>query len=113
MTDVRQDPFNNGKLPNQQSALVLGIVSIVLSFCCAIIGLIPGIIGFVQANKAKALYEENPDGYSASSYSQIKTSRILNIIGIVLAVVMTIYSAYTWNETWPQIMEAIEEAKNQ
>lgn len=104
---------NNGRLPNHQSALILGIVSIVLSFCCSIFALIPGIIGLVQANGAKKLYEEEPGGYSASSYSQIKTSRILNIIGIVLGILFTIYTAYTWNETWPQIMEAIEDAKNQ
>ena len=72
-------------LPNAQAVLVLGIVSIVLCWCHGIIGLILAIIALVLANKDLALYNQNPDSYTQSSYSNLKSGRTIAIIGLVLA----------------------------
>jgi hypothetical protein len=90
---------NNGQaLPNATAALVLGILSIVGSFCYGIVGLICGIIGLVLANKDRKLYQASPDLYSASSYSSSNAGRTCAIIGIILSslmfVIMIIYLVF-------------------
>ncbi|MES2431556.1 MAG: CCC motif membrane protein [Bacteroidota bacterium] len=82
-------------LPNATSALVLGIISIVGSFCYGIVGLVCGIIGLVLANKDRRLYMSAPELYSASSFSSSNGGRICSIIGIILSslfvVILIIY----------------------
>lgn len=72
-------------LPNASVVLVLGIVSIVLCWCHGIIGLIIAIIALVLANKDLALYNQNPETYTLSSYNNLKSGRTVAIIGLVLA----------------------------
>lgn len=72
-------------LPNATSALVLGIISIVGSFCYGIVGLICGIIGLILANRDRRLYNESPELYSQSSFGTSSAGRTCSIIGIVLS----------------------------
>ena len=72
------------KLPNSTLILIFGIFSI-LGCCIYGIGLILGIVALVLAGKATKLYNENPDLYTG--YQNVKTGRILAIIGIVLCVI--------------------------
>ena len=72
------------KLPNSTLILVFGIISII--GCCFYgIGLILGIVAIVLASKASKLYAENPDSYTG--ISNVKTGKILAIIGIILSVI--------------------------
>lgn len=75
----------HGNLPNATGALVLGIISIVGSFCYGIVGLICGIVGLVLANRDRKLYREAPEIYSTSSFSTSSAGRTCCIIGIVLS----------------------------
>ncbi|MEM7087065.1 MAG: CCC motif membrane protein [Bacteroidota bacterium] len=77
------------KLPNSTLILVFGIVSIVTCCCYGIIGLIFGIVAMVMAKKATAVYLENPEQYTG--YSNVKTGKILAIIGIILSFLYLIY----------------------
>ena len=77
------------KLPNSTLILVFGIVSIVTCCCYGVLGLIFGIIAIVMAKKATALYLENPEQYTG--YQNVKTGKILAIIGIVLSLIYLIY----------------------
>ena len=72
-------------LPNASAVLTLGILSIVLCWCHGIIGIIMAIIALVLANRDLALYNADPDRYTAGSYSNIKTGRTVAIIGLILA----------------------------
>jgi uncharacterized membrane protein len=72
------------KLPNATLILVFGIISIVTCCCYGVLGLIFGIIAMVMAKKATALYMENPEQYTG--YQNVKTGKILAIIGIILNV---------------------------
>lgn len=77
------------KLPHAQSALILGISSIVTACCCyGIIGAILGVIGLIQANKAIAIFTENSDQYE--TVSNAKTGKVTSIIGIVLGLLIAI-----------------------
>ena len=71
------------KLPNSTLILVFGIISIVTCCCYGIIGLIFGIIAMVMAKKATAMYMEAPEQYSG--FQNVKTGKILAIIGIILS----------------------------
>lgn len=75
------------KLPNSTLILVFGIFSI-LGCCFYGIGFILGIVALVLASKATKLYKENPDMYSG--YQNVKTGKILAIIGIILGVLYLI-----------------------
>ena len=75
-------------LPNATLILIFGIISVVTCCCYGIIGLPLGIIALVLANKATKLYAANPDLYTG--YQNVKTGRILAIIGIVLNAIFLI-----------------------
>ena len=72
------------KLPNSTLILVFGIVSIVTCCCYGVIGLIFGVIALVLVKKATNLYLENPEQYTG--YQNVKTGKILAIIGVILNV---------------------------
>ena len=80
------------RLPNSTLILVLGILSILTCCCYGVLGLILGIIALVMANKATALYMENPEQYTG--YQNVKTGKLLAIIGIVLNVLYLGYVIY-------------------
>lgn len=77
------------KLPNADLILIFGIVSIVTCCCYGVLGLIFGIIAIVLANKATAVYIQEPELYSG--YQNVKIGKILAIIGIVLNLIYMIY----------------------
>ncbi|SNZ00329.1 CCC motif membrane protein [Flagellimonas pacifica] len=101
------------KLPNATLILVFGIISIVTCCCYGIIGLIFGIIALVLANKATKLYMENPEMYT--DFKNVKTGKILAIIGVILNVLFLIYiiwaiSYFGWDALQdPQKMQEILE----
>lgn len=75
-------------LPNSTLILVFGILSILTCCCWGVLGLIFGIIALVMAKKAKEIYIAEPEVYKG--YSNVKTGRILAIIGIVLSAIYLI-----------------------
>lgn len=75
-------------LPNSTLILVFGILSILTCCCYGILGLIFGIVALVLAKKAKQMYMEEPEIYRG--YNNVKTGRILAIIGIVLSLIYLI-----------------------
>ena len=89
------------KLSADPSAMTLGIIGLVISVagcCCgvfAVVAIILGAIGLIMANKSISEFAEHPDAYSQSSLSNVKTSRILNIISIVVGSLITfVYVIY-------------------
>ena len=71
------------ELPNSTLILVFGILSIVGCCCYGIAGVVFGIIALVMANKAIQMYNLEPELYTG--YNNVKTGRILAIIGLVLS----------------------------
>lgn len=79
------------KLPNSTLILVFGIISIV-TCCCYGIGIIFGIVAIVMAGTATKIYMENPELYSG--FQNVKTGKILSIIGIILSAIYLAYTIY-------------------
>ena len=74
-------------IPNSQGILILGIFSLITTFCCGgigFVGLVLGIIAVVMSGKAEQLYAENAAAYTEASYKNVNAGRICGIIGIVV-----------------------------
>ncbi len=84
------------KLPADPSAMTLGVIGLVIAFagcCCgifAVVSIVLGAIGLVMANKSLQEYAEHPDAFSRSSFSNVQTSKIINIVSIAVGSVITI-----------------------
>ncbi len=76
-------------LPNSTTILVLGILSIVGCCCYGLPGIILAIIAIIMAKKATTIYNENPEAYTG--FQNVKTGKILAIVGIVLSILYLIY----------------------
>ena len=85
--DNNSKPIENNKalenVPNANAVLVLGICSLVTCFCYGLPGLVCSIIALVLAKKSKLAYENNPNLYTESSFSNLKAGRICGIIGLI------------------------------
>ncbi len=78
-------PGMKGPLPNAGVVLALGIISIVGCCCYGLPGIVCGIIALIMAKKAEELYNSNPEAYTESSFSNVKTGRICAIVGLILS----------------------------
>ena len=88
--ETAKTPDSSQKVPLQNSTaiLVLGIFSIVTSWCCgfvAIVGLVLGIVALVLASKAISIYQENPVKYTESSFKNVNAGKICAIIGVAIS----------------------------
>lgn len=85
------------KLPNATTSIVLGSLSFICCcFSAGIGGVILSGIALFLARKDETLYAEQPELYS--NFSQVKTAKIIAIIGLVIAVLTlgwSIYSIYS------------------
>ncbi|WP_297797091.1 CCC motif membrane protein [uncultured Eudoraea sp.] len=101
------------KLPNVTIAIVLSI----LSYLCCCFGGLPGAvlagIAYFLVYKDENKYKENPELYS--NYDQLKTAKIMAIIGLVLGIVYFAYAIYSISEMggWEAYMEQVNEIREQ
>ncbi len=102
------------KLPNVTISLVLGIISFIC--CCFSMG-IGGIlfsgIAFLLLRKDEKLYQSNPEGFS--NFNQLKSAKLVAIIGLVLGVLTLLWSLYQINQLggWEGYMERVNEMMEQ
>lgn len=101
------------KLPHSQSALVLGILSIFTACCCwGIIGVILGLIGLSNANKAIKLHNEDPDLYDG--VNNANTGKTTSIIGIAIgSIVVLVYVYMMSTGQYQMMMEQYQEMLQQ
>lgn len=89
--------MQQNKLPADPSALVLGIVALVIIFlgcCCGLFAFVAlglSITGLILANKSLRLFRENAEVYSLHSGVNVKNARIVNIIALVLSSLISFF----------------------
>lgn len=104
--------MNYNKLPADPTAMILGIVSVVivgLGCCCglfAIGSLILSIIGLVMANKSIRLYKQNPENYASQSRSNTGVGQVICIVGVVVSAVLMLISLAYWTFFGSQLTES-------
>ncbi|MGX7668523.1 CCC motif membrane protein [Flavobacterium pedocola] len=88
-----EENFNNfetkQKLPNATAVIILGVLSILVCCCYGILSVLLGALGIYLAKKDTDTYNLNPSLYT--NFKNVKTGRVLCIIGIVLGVLMLAY----------------------
>jgi hypothetical protein len=95
-------------IPNSGAILTLGILSLVTILCCgACVSPILAIIALALFPSAKNKYLQNPDFYSENSYSNIKTGKILAIVGLCISLFFIILLAIV--ESFTESTEIIKE----
>ena len=102
------------KLPNVTIALVLSIISFLCCFCSSGIGgVVLSAIAFFLVRKDEKTYQLNPENYS--NFSQLKTAKIIAIIGLVLGALTIIYTFYSIQQFggWDAYMEKVQEMMEQ
>ncbi len=82
------------QLPNATTALILGILSIVITLCCFFmwgnfIGIVLGVSALIISQRDVRMYRESPEVFT--DYGNLKTGRITAVIGIILSVIITLY----------------------
>jgi|GEM_PF-797649 len=77
-------------LPNAQTILILGILSLVFMLCCGAIGLTLAIIAAVLGSQGKKLYAMEMEKYTAESYNQLKAGYTMAWISIGLNIASSI-----------------------
>lgn len=77
--------------PNATAILVLGILSIVFCWCYGVVGAILATIALAMCGSAMRAVEANPAGFQAQSVSNLKTGKILAIIGLVLSALFLLW----------------------
>lgn len=101
------------KLPNVTIAIVLAI----LSYICCCFGGLPGAImagiAFFLVRSDENKYKENPELYT--NFSQLKTAKVLAIIGIVLGILYCFWTYYQISSMggWDSYMEKVQEMSEQ
>ena len=101
------------KLKNGTTSVVLGVISFIGCCCTSGFGgiLLSGIALFL-AKKDEKTYQENPDAYD--NYGQVKTAKIIAIIGLILSaltVILYIYLKSTGKLV--ELQEMLEEMKQE
>jgi len=86
------NPFSQQNLPNANTILILGILSIV--FCwwhlVSFVGIVLGVITLVLSMKEMDLYRAAPQKYTVSSLNNVRTGRTCAIVGLIISVVVFI-----------------------
>ncbi len=77
-------------LPNANSVLAMGIISIASCWCWGLIGIVLGIIALVLYGRDIQLYTAEPERYTQTSLANLNAGRVCAIIGLVLSVVFGI-----------------------
>ncbi|HEX5024408.1 MAG TPA: CCC motif membrane protein [Agriterribacter sp.] len=84
-------PQSQRSLPNASAVLALGIISIIGCCCYGFPGIICAIVALILYSKDAGLYQLNPEWYTASSYSNLRTGRICAIIGLVPSILFLLF----------------------
>ncbi len=96
------------KLPNATISLILGILSFIGCCCTSGFGgvILSGIALFL-AKKDEKTYAENPEQYE--NYGQVKTAKIVAIIGLVLSLItIAVYFYMISTGQYDELMEQYE-----
>jgi len=71
--------------PDSMLILILGIVSIIVTWFVPGAGIIPSIVALAKFKKANQIYLENPRNYTRESANYLKIGQITSIIGLVIS----------------------------
>lgn len=78
-------PGGQRTLPNSDTVMVLGILSIAMCWCYGLPSIIMAIITLVMGSNAKNEYQKNPAAYTDKSYKNMNVGFTCAIIGLIVS----------------------------
>lgn len=115
--------MNYNKLSADPTALILGIIAlvlIILGFCCGFVvfvSLILGIVGVILSVRSLKDYATNPSLYSHNSRQNVYIGKILCLIAIILSAlyfIAIVIVIFTYQVGFSDLFEkGLEEIRNQ
>ena len=115
--------MNYNKLSADQTALILGVIALVLmflGFCCGLIvfiSLILGIVGLVLSVKSLKEYDVDPSIYSPQSRQNVYIAKIICLITTILSslyFIVIVFAVFIYQVSFSDLVNnKIEEIKNQ
>jgi hypothetical protein len=84
-------PRQQEDAPNATAVLVLGIISIVTSWCYGFLGIILGIIALAISSSSRRAIKLDPNKYTESSVKNLNAGRIMAIIGLSLGAAFILF----------------------
>lgn len=87
------ETWNNGKkeLPNANTVLILGILSLVFLWMYGFVSLILGIIAWNMGNGQRRIFMKAPGVYSEASFRNVNAGRICAIIAVCIGSFATLF----------------------
>jgi hypothetical protein len=79
-------------LPRYVGVRVLGILSLSLSWCYGLPGIILAIVALVMSSQATTNYVNNPGKYSEHSFNRMKSGKSLAIAGLIVSIFFLVLS---------------------
>ncbi len=93
--------MSESKLPADPLALILGIMSLIISVggCClsgmffpfailAIVPIVVSVIGLLMANRSLKAYRESPEVYLKTSKDNVYTAKVLNLVTLIFGAIV-------------------------
>jgi uncharacterized membrane protein len=115
--------MNYNKLSADPTALILGVIALVLmflGFCCGLIvfiSLILGIVGLVLSVKSLKEYDVDPSIYSPQSRQNVYIAKIICLITTILSslyFIVIVFAVFIYQVSFSDLVNnKIEEIKNQ
>lgn len=115
--------MNYNKLSADPTALILGVIALVLmflGFCCGLIvfiSLILGIVGLVLSVKSLKEYDVDPSIYSPQSRQNLYIAKIICLITTILSslyFIVIVFAVFIYQVSFSDLVNnKIEEIKNQ
>ncbi|QJP33484.1 hypothetical protein F0365_03200 [Nonlabens sp. Ci31] len=92
-----QFPHQGEKLPADNIAMILAIISTVLFMLCCCFGgyyfaFVLSTIGFVIAHKSIKKYEGNPNNFSQKTYKSVYNAKVFNLVMAIVSFITIILS---------------------
>ncbi len=84
-------------LPNSNTILILGILSLVFSWwhIISIVGIVLSIVTLSLARKDLYLFYSEPNHFTLSSLNNVKAGRVCAIIGLIISILVFIVALLT------------------
>ncbi len=83
-------------LPYSTTILIMGILSIALSWSWGIPGLISGWLALKLFRRAEWIYNQNPEQYKTAHFLNLKAGKICSIIGMGISGIVVFLILVKW-----------------
>jgi hypothetical protein len=91
-----ESPNIQKDLPYSTTILILGILSITLSWSWGIPGLISGLLAIKLFRRSEWIYNQNPEQYNPAHFLNLKAGKLCSMVGLGLSGIVIFLLVVKW-----------------